>query len=314
MKTTKLLFLLILFFQLSLSGFAYVSIDSAPRGVVVGQPDQVGGAFSVTINGNDYYEASPELPILLRIRLSNFARFQETKVGWPLEDPNVSQFTPITLPMELIDAPDGFTLAAEQDSIAIVRWIAEENQIWLSFRRTSDEWIRTEQGELVPPSQNNGSIRFHVGLTELEYLEYYEPLFQANLANAPSIERWDFWQKSDKAQNSNLSTQLILNMMDSDLPVCPETNCYLRADTIYFQDTISNPQPADYIVFTYAFGGVPANIIPVYAVNMVNTPSLAYGEATIQTPALTNWKLWLFIVTLAVMCLFILRKGKVRQI
>lgn len=166
----------------------------------------------------------------------------------------------------------------------------------------------TQEGDLVPPSQSNGFVRFKLGLTELDYLDYYQPLFQIGLANAPGLERSNIWQDIESPSTSSISTQFILNMTDSTLPVCPAPNCYLLTDTLSFQDVHIRDNPADYLVFSYEFGGVPSNIIPLIGINFTNLPRLAFGVGSLQTPSLSEGKLWLLIVALIGIGIIYLRR------
>ena len=260
----------------------------------------------ITVQGNDFNEASPEFPILFFIRFNHHVQLQEFNVGWPSEDPNVSRLNPIILPLELVDAPAGSTLAAPSDTVSIVRWLADEDKLWVCVRRSSGQWIMNEDGEFVYPSLSNGFVKFRLGLTEPEYRDHYLPIYQTGLANAPTIERRDLWQKSMSNLASPLSTQLVLNIIDSTLAVCPTPECQVRADLASFRQW--SPTPIDYVAFTYHEGGIPANNFQGYMVNFSGSPSVAFGIGTTQVPALSDKKNWVFILGLMVAGLLLLKR------
>lgn len=289
-----------------MASFSNVLIEGAPEGVIVGEPNQVGGPLVFTVSGNDFHEASPELPILFFIRFSHHVQLQEFNVGWPSEDPNVLRLNPIILPLELVGAPAGSRLVAPSDSVYIVRWLADESKLWLGVRRSTSQWILNEHGELVNPSHINGSVSFRLGFSESEYSDHYLPLYQAGIANAPTIERRNLWQESTSNLSTSLSTRLVLNMIDSTLSVCPAPRCQVETDLWSYQMVSSTP--IDYLTFTFQVGGLPSALFQHYGLHTSGSPTVAFGIGSTQVPALSDFKIWFYILGLVIVGLLVLNR------
>jgi hypothetical protein len=162
------------------------------------------GAITMSVNGDDFANASTADPVFIRIRLDHNAKLCGSLVGndgyleydgvndqWEYDDADL--YTPIYLAMRLEgfrQYPNGTTdtIAAHEESVSIVRWLAGEGELWLRVQSSSSNWINDNSdpnnpGNTVSPSVDRGTVAWTFGTTARRTHTENLPRFMATLAN-----------------------------------------------------------------------------------------------------------------------------------
>ena len=180
---------------------------------------QHAGKITMTINGNDFYEASPDTPVFLRFRLDKNTRLAETLVD---VETALRRNTPINLAMSLLSTDDS-KLRAPSHSLSIVRWQRGEGEFWLRVLTSSNLWVESPQGKLSPPDLYH-RVQWTLGQSVDLDMAHNEPLYALGKANLEANYR----------QDEAVPTFLILDTSYSYLESFPDLNAKQRFDTIAF--------------------------------------------------------------------------------
>jgi len=222
------------------------------------------GSITMSVNGNDFNEASTQAPIYIRIRLNHQAVLCQTLV---FDDDDCTDR--IYLAMRLEDGNPSNTIAANDESVNIERWVAGEDQIWLRVQTSSATWIQQVAGGLVPPSLSNGRVAWTFGTTARSSVDQNESRFLADRANAPAN-----WRGDDQHA---VSTLVCVDLSGSNLaylndPNASDDDSILKFDTISFKyDDRDEPS-----IFENP-ATPPSNLIPQFGVNFSGDDSIARG-------------------------------------
>ena len=139
------------------------------------------GSFKVFFSDQLFPNASPSSPVYLRLRLSNQAVLCQTLV-----DPAASE--PIYLALSLL-FPTGGTVVAPGDSLAVVRWKAGEEAVWLKIIRPTTDWVSGGQSFPNMGTASGNLVSFSLGLSAADSLNQNLPLFQQGQANLKANTR-----------------------------------------------------------------------------------------------------------------------------
>ncbi|PIE90049.1 MAG: hypothetical protein CR997_07950 [Acidobacteria bacterium] len=238
------------------------------------------GSITMSVNGNDFADATTQDPTYIRVRLTHDAVLCGNLVGnWATYDGQGTQVAgfygePIYLAVRLEDAgaTGNNTIAAHPETVSIVRWIAGEQYIWLRVQSASDTWIfSTSQQAVVAPSLSNGRVAWTFGVTAAKSV-------QANASvssNLPANTRDSSYTVPAGCDPNYpaISTLICVNLEESVLDYYPNPESTLKFDTISYKDTAWN---GDFGVFT-AMPGVTidkGNQIPT---NYSGDDSIARG-------------------------------------
>jgi hypothetical protein len=230
------------------------------------------GAITMSVNGNDFNEASTMAPVYIRIRLNHQATLCQTLVAGFNPYTNDSCADRIYLAMRLEDGNQNNTIAANDESVNIERWVAGEDQLWLRVQTSSATWINLSGGGgLAPPSLANGRIAWTFGTTARTSVDQNESRFIAGRANAFANFR------NDTIDTHAVSTLICVDLSSSNLtyldnPNAPDDDSLLKFDTISFKYADMD-EPA-------IFGNSatpPSNLIPQYGVNFSGDDTIARG-------------------------------------
>jgi len=173
------------------------------------------GAVTMSVNGDDFREASTDTPIYIRVRLMSNATLCQTLVGCPAVH---TLSDPIYLAVRLEGVNPGagsVTLNVHEEAVSIVRWIAGERSIWLRVQQASSDWI--DRGAITFPPTSEFSVAWTFGLTELQSLDENDDLFAADLANRDS---------------NSWGTKLCVNLSAATINPYPANDSILVFDTI----------------------------------------------------------------------------------
>lgn len=142
------------------------------------------GYIQGLIAGDVFADAGPENPIFVRIQLTQGVRLAHTLVD--IEQPNAKRaHQPIYLPLVLSGEIRNLTIGAAPDALAIVRWIAGEDQIWLRITQASSTWIQLEQATTFAPTEAL-AVYFWLGTSAPATWAHLAPLYVAGSANLPA--------------------------------------------------------------------------------------------------------------------------------
>lgn len=264
-------------------------IETTPSEVISGQTHQLGGFLTATFTGDDFHEASDK-DLILRIRFNHQALCQETRAGWPGQNP-ATIYQPILIPCELINAPAGSKIAAPIDTFRIIRWAEQEEALYIQVGHSSTNWIEDPIGNLVPPSNENGQIRLVLGLSQEESSEYFSPLFSQELSNLPAIQR----ELPGSTELPILTTEFLFDLTQSTLSVYPSPNSELRFDNVIFElrsppwgytpeDLFVAPIGTIFFQLGIAYGGA----------NVHGDDVLAIATGSTQVPTLSSFGVLVF--------------------
>ncbi len=142
--------------------------------------DQWAGTLAMRVNGNEFPEASPVMPVYIRIRLDKGVKLAETLVDL-ITSP--TRYEPISLAMSLKSTDDS-QLIAPQDTAQIVRWLQGESEFWLRVQHTSSHWLE-KSGVLQAPDLDH-VVEWTMGRSIEEDRLVNEPLVPLGRANLPT--------------------------------------------------------------------------------------------------------------------------------
>jgi len=149
--------------------FASVDLRTNIRDASYRSPSAELGAITMSVNGNDFPQASAENPVYVRVKLLGGAKLTQTLVN--IDGP-VSSHLPIFLAMRIEGSQDqGITLLAAPETISIVRWISDESEIWLCIRSSSSQWVQV-MDDVQPPSILS-RVAWTFGITGRQAYERY---------------------------------------------------------------------------------------------------------------------------------------------
>ena len=212
---------------------------------------QRAGTITMTVNGNDFYEASPETPVFLRFRLDKGTQLAETLVDL---ETALRRSQPVYLAMSLL-ANDDSVLKAPSHTVSIVRWKQGESDFWLRIQTTSNLWVESPEGSLVPADIFH-RVQWTIGQSVQSDRAHNEPLYALGKANL---------QANMRSQQA-VPTFIILNTANSILNPLP----YLNAE-----------QNFDSIAFSYQTMGVRTEAHSYSIILGDNTPANFSGDDTI---------------------------------
>lgn len=164
------------------------------------------GVLEVRIGSDVLAGASPEDPVFVRITLDQGLQLAETLVA-PTQDPAMHR--PVFMPLVLETASVGYRLAAPADSLAVVRWVAGESEIWLSLQSDSAQWIDTGSNR-VGPSWSH-PVRFYLGASAAQNWAFLGDTYAAGRANLPA----PVFDAAQPSQDQAVSTLLCGDLYDS---------------------------------------------------------------------------------------------------
>lgn len=232
---------------------AQISVASSPQQVTAGGTDEIAGAMRFEIYDDVFEAASPQNPHYIRIQFEEDITLSQTLV-------DVGQ-DPVFLALHLLADFDD-TIEANHDAIAIVRWIAGEDTVWLRVNQTSDDWVRSQQ---TKNRRSNQPTFWMLGLRAGESAAITEPFFQAGFANLPFNTR----TPNAGGPVSETATPFVLNLsnanLGNDAQILPEVEIFTQSTGI---TTESDPDLID--------AGVPVDVF------IDNQMPLAFTQSTGQ--------------------------------
>jgi hypothetical protein len=133
--------------------FADVELQTSINDVFNRGSAELAGSITMTVNDDDFTNASTLEPVFIRVTPDHSSRLAETLVDQSLPATDYRRI-PVFLAMELNTTGGALSMAALTESVSIVRWVQGESAFWLRVQSDSDNWIRSVTGALAGPNED----------------------------------------------------------------------------------------------------------------------------------------------------------------
>lgn len=224
--------------------FATVDLRTTIRDVYVDGTCEETGNITFSVNGDDFANASTMEPVYIRLRLDHAAKLCKTLVWSHVNNPVLRTQIPIYLPINFEERLATDFIAAPAETVSIVRWKAQENEIWLRIQFPSNMWIL--RGAVFVPPSNSVRVRWTIGVSAFTSWTQNNPLFNTivpgPLANLPSATRDVTGLTEDDAVSTLICTDLSASNLEP-LPA-PEEVSALNFDPTAWDSTTLNVETA----------------------------------------------------------------------
>ncbi|MCB1052474.1 MAG: hypothetical protein H6510_14470 [Acidobacteria bacterium] len=137
------------------------------------------GSITFLVDGDDFFLATPDTPVYIRIRLKSGVTLSKTLVA---PTANITLHQPYYLAAFVTGAPS-LTINMPPDAIAIARWVAGEKEFWLRVTTPTEDWIN-DGGILQSPDWDKHVI-FRLGISGNESADEMAALYAVGKANRP---------------------------------------------------------------------------------------------------------------------------------
>ncbi len=140
-------------------GASGIELSTTIRDIAVDHNNQATGTINFSVDSDDFADVTPQDPAYLRLRLDKGATLADSRV---LPGPSHQA---IYLPLAIPDDAFHYSVAAAADSLAVVRWVAGEHDLWLKISTPTSAWLRNLQtGELEAPNADT-PVSFTIGVS-----------------------------------------------------------------------------------------------------------------------------------------------------
>ena len=233
--------------------FADIELTTSINDVFHRGSNELAGSITMTVNANDFNNVSTSEPVFIRITLDHNAVLANTHVNLdfnPVTEPRRSR--PIYLAMNLnLPNSTSQTLAAPEETVSIVRWVAGESSLWIRVQAASGTWIDSN-GDLIGDEapEPNRTVSWTFGNSAQQS---WNRLFDISdtLKNLPFNTR-DIGAV-DRTLSNNLasaadyavSTLICVDLTGSDLEISG-IESLLNYDPIAFDDTAQGNSPGSF--------------------------------------------------------------------
>lgn len=146
------------------------------------------GAITMSVNGNDFVNASTSTPVFIRVRLDKLAVLCSTLVDCnACPDNNVScgPFENFIYLAMRVEGQNFFLMNAPAETVSIIRWRAGEDQIWLRVQSSSSGWVNNTQAGTIGAPDDNSSVAWTFGVSARSSHLTNLPLYNNVQANLP---------------------------------------------------------------------------------------------------------------------------------
>jgi hypothetical protein len=142
--------------------FAEVILDTSIADVFNRGSNELAGSITMTVNDEDFADASTSQPIFIRVTPDHKSKLAETLV-----DQNRVDYLslPIYLAMKLNATSTVFTLLAHPETASIVRWVKGETNFWIRIQTSSDTWVGAGAGPLAGTPNDDASVSWTLGIS-----------------------------------------------------------------------------------------------------------------------------------------------------
>lgn len=227
--------------------FANVDLRTNIRDIYYRGTCEEAGAITMSVNGNDFFEASTDTPVYIRIRLDKGGKLCDTLVDFAGVDSfgGLHVNVPIYLAMR-IESSSSALIGAPAGTVSIIRWVAGESELWLRVQATSSSWIDVG-GTFFPPDINR-RVAWTFGITARNSWNRNNVDYAALTANLPANTN-DIVAITDPLNDSRgwaISTLICVDVSESILEPWPNLNSELNFDSISFDQQTTPPQSVEF--------------------------------------------------------------------
>jgi hypothetical protein len=191
------------------------------------------GAVTMSVNGDDFFEASTETPVFIRVRLDKGGLLCDTLVDYQNAPLHINR--PVYLAMRLEGgAASNAVIAAPMETVSIVRWIGGEQELWLRVQAASTTWV--DFGGLLRPPDVQIRVAWTFGVTARNSYNRNFTEWGALRANLPANTRNTAAITSNPGFEEGwaISTLFCVDVSESILTPMPQLNSELNFDTISY--------------------------------------------------------------------------------
>jgi hypothetical protein len=246
--------------------FADVELSTSISDVYNQGTNELAGSITMRVQDDDFNDASTSEPVYIRVTLDHQGRLANTLVNLTSSNGDINE--PIYLAMRLNRQGAAQVLVADEMSVSIVRWVADESALWIRVQTSSMDWI-TDTGIAVPP-RDNLTVSWTFGISarsSAESLDNLDPLILNLPFNTRDVTT------ADTDWDNAVSTLLCVDLEGSSLTTSG-VESLLNYDPIAFDEsadpTGSNDESnSNYGVF---------NIGRITGINFTNDFSIARGK------------------------------------
>jgi hypothetical protein len=205
------------------------------------------GAVTMSVNGNDFFEASTDTPVYIRVRLDKGGKLCDTLVDFQGIDTlgNAHTNVPVYLAMR-VESSSGALIAAPSGTVSIIRWIEGESELWLRVQASSAQWLNV--GGVTFPPDVNRRVAWTFGITARNSWNRNNPDFLVGQANLPANTN-DLTAMADPLVDTRgwaISTLFCVDVSESILTPWPQLNSELNFDTISFDFQTTPPNTVEF--------------------------------------------------------------------
>jgi hypothetical protein len=204
------------------------------------------GSITMSVNGDDFFEASTMTPVYIRIRLNQGAALCDTLVDFSGIDSFGFAHTnvPVYLAMRLEGLTGtGTTVVAPPETVSIVRWIGGESEIWLRVQTPSNQWLNDGAANLAPNTERRVAWTFGVTARN-SYNRNLAPSLVSE-ANLPA-NTTDVVNIFGNPTGFAVSTLICVDVSESILEARPLNGSDLDFDTISFDSQTTDPRTVEF--------------------------------------------------------------------
>ncbi len=225
--------------------FANVDLRTNIRDIYYRGTCEEAGAVTMSVNGNDFFEASTDTPVFIRIRLDKGGKLCDTLVDFQGIDSFGGSHTnvPVYLAMR-IESSSGALINAPSETVSIVRWKGGESELWIRVQSPSSTWVN--QGGFIFAPDTSRRVAWTFGLTARSSWNRNFPDFPAfsnlpaNTNDVPAI------LAAADTRGWAVSTLFCVDVSSSILTPWPALNSELEFDTISFDSATTPPWLAEF--------------------------------------------------------------------
>lgn len=209
--------------------FADVELSTSIADVFNRGTNELAGSITMRVQDDDFNDASTSEPVYIRVTLDHEARLANTLVNLTSSSGAVNE--PIYLAMRLNRQGNAQVLVADEMSVSIVRWVADESALWIRVQTSSMNWI-TDTGIAVPP-RDDLTVSWTFGISARQSAESLDDL-DPNILNLPFNTR-DVTTGDIEWENA-VSTLLCVDLSGSSLTTSG-VESLLNYDPIAFDES-----------------------------------------------------------------------------
>jgi hypothetical protein len=200
------------------------------------------GSITMSVRGDDFFEASTDTPVFIRIRLDKGGKLCQTLV-----DRNSATTTnvPIFLAMRYEGSSNNFIVSALPRTVSLIRWRKGEDQIWLRVQLATQYWLQNITSGLLQAPDSNNRVAFTFGQTARNTWTTNTGRYATGQANLPAntTHPEEIIAVAAIEEHWAVTTLICVDVSSSILEAMPAINSRLNFDTISYSGCSDTVEP-----------------------------------------------------------------------